>query len=529
MEAQQQRLQSLFGPRTHIGSPLGTDAPLRRGEPLQRRTTSETATRAEPQPEAIATAPAGAAPNAAPRPNVSGLPDALKGGVESLSGLSLDGVKVHYNSAQPAQLNALAYAQGHDIHLAPGQEKLLPHETWHVVQQAQGRVHPTLHHTGTVPINDDAALEKEADVMGARANASSAQLMAAWQAPPSNLQTPPPISQTATTVVQRIVVDSYWLRFDRTAREQTLAETPEKEASKVKKKEMHNQPRISIATSPTSGFTLCEDSTDSSYRNSAEERLGSLGPLALLAMWGAISPKAQFMKAHLIGAEFGGQQKYRPADNIRFHPRDLEQGEWQGAENAVKNGGHRGILTVRSTESDSASQLVRELLAVIASDVSFETFINLRGKLQKLLVAANYVPESVEFIYQDFEGGENVHQSWKDQATSLAVIGKQKEIYGALQALGVIEDLKIAIPEQIRTEVSTPEVEINSKQRLYDLLLEHCKDKKAGRRKDVLNHILNFRKSSRAGDEAFAAHIKKLPELKSANLVVKVTGDFRTW
>jgi len=53
--------------------------------------------------------------------NTTGLPDNLKAGVESLSGLSMEDVKVHYNSAEPAQLNALAYAQGSDIHVAPGQ------------------------------------------------------------------------------------------------------------------------------------------------------------------------------------------------------------------------------------------------------------------------------------------------------------------------------------------------------------------------------------------------------------------------
>ncbi len=52
-------------------------------------------------------------------------------------------VKVHYDSAQTAQLNAHAYAQGTNIHVASGQEKHLPHEAWHVVQQKQGRVNPT--------------------------------------------------------------------------------------------------------------------------------------------------------------------------------------------------------------------------------------------------------------------------------------------------------------------------------------------------------------------------------------------------
>ena len=103
----------------------------------------------------------------APRANNTGLPDQLKIGIESLSGLSMDQVRVHYNSALPAQLNALAYAQGSDIHLAPGQERHLPHEAWHVVQQAQGRVRPTLQAKG-VAINDDQVLEREADVMGSK-------------------------------------------------------------------------------------------------------------------------------------------------------------------------------------------------------------------------------------------------------------------------------------------------------------------------------------------------------------------------
>ncbi|WP_423680112.1 DUF4157 domain-containing protein [Undibacterium sp. WLHG33] len=103
------------------------------------------------------------------RPNNTGLPDQLKSGIESLSGMSMDHVKVHYNSSQPAQLNALAYAQGSDIHVAPGQEQHLPHEAWHVVQQAQGRVRPTMQMKEGTPVNDDAGLETEADVMGAKA------------------------------------------------------------------------------------------------------------------------------------------------------------------------------------------------------------------------------------------------------------------------------------------------------------------------------------------------------------------------
>jgi hypothetical protein len=101
--------------------------------------------------------------------NKTGLTDNLKEGIENLSGYSMDDVKVHYNSDKPAQLQAHAYAQGTDIHLAPGQEKHLPHEAWHVVQQRQGRVKPTIQLKGGVNVNDDASLENEVNLMGATA------------------------------------------------------------------------------------------------------------------------------------------------------------------------------------------------------------------------------------------------------------------------------------------------------------------------------------------------------------------------
>lgn len=98
----------------------------------------------------------------------TGLPSALKSGVEQLSGQSLNDVKVHYNSPEPAQLQAHAFAKGNQIHLASGQEKHLPHEAWHVVQQKQGRVKPTAQ-LKNIAVNDSPHLEQEADQMGQQA------------------------------------------------------------------------------------------------------------------------------------------------------------------------------------------------------------------------------------------------------------------------------------------------------------------------------------------------------------------------
>jgi hypothetical protein len=105
---------------------------------------------------------------AEPAPNRTGMPDSLKSGIESLSGMDMSDVRVHAGSPKPAQLNALAFAQGDEIHLAPGQEKHLPHEAWHVVQQRQGRVQATQDVAGTA-VNDDPGLEQEADQMGSKA------------------------------------------------------------------------------------------------------------------------------------------------------------------------------------------------------------------------------------------------------------------------------------------------------------------------------------------------------------------------
>ncbi|MDY0964787.1 DUF4157 domain-containing protein [Massilia sp. CFBP9026] len=161
--------------------------------PLQGRLISE----AVPQ-EAVAAA------TVTPKPNNSGLPENLKSAIESLSGMSMDHVRVHYNSAQPAQLNAHAYAQGSEIHLATGQERHLPHELWHVVQQAQGRVRPTLQMKAGA-VNDDPSLEKEADIMGAKAAQFEGAHVARNTVSMSRARTPA-VSLPGHPIAQRMLV-----------------------------------------------------------------------------------------------------------------------------------------------------------------------------------------------------------------------------------------------------------------------------------------------------------------------------------
>lgn len=99
--------------------------------------------------------------------NTTGIPDKLKQQFESYSGVSFDGVQVHYNSEKPAQMQALAYTQANQVYIAPGQERHLAHELGHIVQQRRGQVRVT----GTLneqALNDSPVLEHEADVMAAR-------------------------------------------------------------------------------------------------------------------------------------------------------------------------------------------------------------------------------------------------------------------------------------------------------------------------------------------------------------------------
>ncbi len=124
----------------------------------------------------------------------------LRAGLEKISGVDLSDVKVHQNSDKPQQVGALAYTQGNDIHIAPGQEKHLPHEGWHAVQQKQGVVKPTLQMKSGTLVNDDAGLEKEADDMGRIATEEGRSLLNTQQL--SSKVTQPQLSEGK--IIQRV-------------------------------------------------------------------------------------------------------------------------------------------------------------------------------------------------------------------------------------------------------------------------------------------------------------------------------------
>jgi Domain of unknown function (DUF4157) len=103
------------------------------------------------------------------------LPEQVRRAMERSFHADFGSVRIH-EDPHVAALGAEAYTRGADIAFAPGRYQpesaagleLLGHELAHVVQQAQGRVRPTLQARG-LPINDDEGLEREADTLGARA------------------------------------------------------------------------------------------------------------------------------------------------------------------------------------------------------------------------------------------------------------------------------------------------------------------------------------------------------------------------
>ena len=109
------------------------------------------------------------------RPNLTGIPTQMKLDFEQRSGMTFDDVRVHYNSDKPAQFHALAYTQGAQIYIGPGQERSLSHELGHVIQQKAGRVRPTRWIRGQ-PVNDQPELEREAG----RAPVQCMQAPALW-------------------------------------------------------------------------------------------------------------------------------------------------------------------------------------------------------------------------------------------------------------------------------------------------------------------------------------------------------------
>ena len=150
-------------------------------------------------------------------PNLTGLPDQMKTNLENASGFDMSDIRVHRNDPSPAKVGALAYTQGTDIYLGPGQEQHLGHEAWHSAQYKQGRVQVNTSFKSAdgaaVAGNDQEHLEKEADVMGAKLSSSHFSSSPVTQLKTHGShrsQTPQTLVSCKQAPVQRAKKNGFW-------------------------------------------------------------------------------------------------------------------------------------------------------------------------------------------------------------------------------------------------------------------------------------------------------------------------------
>lgn len=109
--------------------------------------------------------------------NRTGIPAAMSERLEKSTGVSFEDVKVHYNSEKPEALGALAYTQGNQIFVGPGQERYLAHELGHVAQQKMGLVREGSMGKNGAKINTEERFERQADELAEGKNLSLTQGM----------------------------------------------------------------------------------------------------------------------------------------------------------------------------------------------------------------------------------------------------------------------------------------------------------------------------------------------------------------
>ncbi|MFV8751616.1 DUF4157 domain-containing protein [Nannocystaceae bacterium ST9] len=104
------------------------------------------------------------------------LPGGVRTKMERAFASDFGSVRVH-EGPQSSAIGAIAHTEGSNIHFAPGHyrphtsagQRTIGHELAHVVQQSRGMVQANRSIAG-VPINDSPALERQADLAGARAS-----------------------------------------------------------------------------------------------------------------------------------------------------------------------------------------------------------------------------------------------------------------------------------------------------------------------------------------------------------------------
>lgn len=309
------------------------------------------------------------------------------------------------------------------------------------------------------------------------------------------------------SIVQRTVVQSDWLKIEKEPR------------------------KISMAQTSTGPWTEIKDKTNEGYRSAAEAILGDRDILFQLARLNIIRARPvgarnPFTRSHLIAAQFGGQKKFAPQANIRYHPETLEYGEWQASETKVEDTGEQGYITVRSTEaSDTTGALLAiQIVDIIRDAISGGDASRIEAALGEKLACARYIPVSVGFDYTDtVNPSRSFANTWSNQDAELeleAIVSKE-QVYKLLQA--------VAIPlpgglDLMAIEQSIPKYTISERAHLVNLIKGFSSDKK---RKNTIIASLNKQFTIPQIDQKkFIESLEKLPEIAGKDMKIEVIADF---
>ncbi len=195
------QVQSVNAPTEVQASPQQQETAVDRSEMAEQgrelKEQSENSPQAKEGAALKASAKAAAEKNAPKRKvNKTGIPDRLKAVVEHFSGLSLDEVRVHYNSDKPAKIGALAYAEYPNIYIGKGEEKHLAEEVWHIVQQMKGEAKANTTFEGGKKGNNEEGLEATAVEEGQKSERATVAPKQ-QEGPIENNLTPKPVAQRA--------------------------------------------------------------------------------------------------------------------------------------------------------------------------------------------------------------------------------------------------------------------------------------------------------------------------------------------
>ena len=308
-------------------------------------------------------------------------------------------------------------------------------------------------------------------------------------------------------IVQRVVVQSDWLR--------------------------NGAEGMELAKSSAGPWKKCEDKTNESYRSAAEKALGSLDGLNILSKYGVIPEatmkgRGPLARSHLIGASFGGQLKYAPAENIRFHPLDLEYGPWQKDETTVEKTARRGYITARSTSlgAGHAFMMSREIGDLVAGEHGFVAGLHAARQIEPHLQASEAVPVSVSFSYNDTETSDlDFNHSWGGLDSVLRVLPVP-----ANNVFAAMEELKLPLPPGIVLAAGSNDIPVSTRTDMLEKIA--ALSLSSGARPNLIKKINNLKGLVAKGTIALAAAaeaINKHPYLSTKPGKWVLDASFSTW